>query len=72
MKFIVDLNTCENHGQCTYLAGDVFALDANGDLNLRALTTSDEYVSEELAADVIEDIQEAADMCPVQAIRLEA
>ena len=27
MKFIVDVDRCENHGQCTYLAGSVFMLE---------------------------------------------
>ena len=72
MKFIVDLDTCENHGQCTYLATGVFALDADGKLNVRAEASGSEYVSPDLLDAQIEDVQEAADMCPVQAIRLES
>ncbi len=71
MKFIVDLGTCENHGQCTYLAPDLFVLDDAGKLTYRA-EADGEYVSPALDDDAIEDVQEAADMCPVQAIRVQA
>ncbi|MGW4339822.1 ferredoxin [Rhodococcus koreensis] len=71
MKFIVDLDKCENHGQCTYLAPKVFHLDDNGELDLRE-GAGDEYVSGAIGEDLAEDVQEAADMCPVQAIRVES
>lgn len=71
MKFIVDLDTCENHGQCTYMAPGVFTLDDSGALALRADATGAEYISDELLEEQLEDVQEAADMCPVQAIRME-
>jgi ferredoxin len=72
MKFTVDLDTCENHGQCTYLASKVFSLDEHGQLSVRKVASGSEYVSSELDDDLVEDVQEAADMCPVQAIRLGA
>ncbi|MGH3492641.1 MAG: ferredoxin [Sciscionella sp.] len=68
MKIAVDLTTCQNHGQCTYSAPRVFSLDDDGQLAFRAEAT-DEYVSGELDDSVAEDVEEAIDMCPVQAIR---
>lgn len=68
MKIAVDLNRCQNHGQCTYSAPDIFALDDDGQLSFRAVAT-DEYVSDEIDESVKEDVEEAVDMCPVQAIR---
>jgi ferredoxin len=68
MKIAVDLTTCENHGQCTYVAPSVFSLDDAGHLAFRALAT-EEYVSGDLADGMREEIEEAIGMCPVQAIR---
>lgn len=68
MKIAVDLVRCENHGQCAYSAPEVFALDDNGELTLRADAT-DEYRSGELDEALREALDEAVDMCPVQAIR---
>jgi ferredoxin len=68
MKIAVDLTKCQNHGQCTYSAPQVFSLDDQGELAFRASAT-DQYVSGELVEDWREDIEEAIDMCPVQAIR---
>ncbi len=68
MKIAVDLTKCQNHGQCTYSAPQVFSLDDEGELAFRA-EAKDEYVSGELNEEWREDIEEAIDMCPVQAIR---
>ncbi|TNC29229.1 ferredoxin [Amycolatopsis alkalitolerans] len=68
MKIAVDLTKCQNHGQCTYSASEVFSLDDNGELSFRAVA-KDEYVSGELPGSVAEDVEEAIDVCPVQAIR---
>jgi ferredoxin len=68
MKIAVDLKTCENHGQCTYVAPSVFSLDDEGQLSLRSLAT-EEYVSADLDEGMREEIEEAIGMCPVQAIR---
>lgn len=70
MKFKVDLERCQNHGQCTYSASAVFALDADGELAFRKQATGSVYVSDEVDPSVAEDVEEAADMCPVQAISL--
>lgn len=69
MKFAVDLNACENHGQCVYVAPDLFALDDGGELTYRVEAES-EYVSAELDAPAAGKAREAADLCPVQAIRM--
>lgn len=68
MRIAVDLRQCENHGQCTFLAPDVFSLDEDGRLSFRA-EADEEYVSGDLDQGLAEDIEEAIDMCPVQAIR---
>jgi ferredoxin len=68
MRIAVDLNRCENHGQCAYSAPEVFALDDNGELTLRA-EAQDEYSSGEFGDALREELEEAIDMCPVQAIR---
>jgi ferredoxin len=70
VKVVVDLTKCQNHGQCTYSAPAVFSLDDEGELAFRHEAT-DTYVSGEIDSAVEEDVEEAADMCPVQAISLE-
>ena len=70
MKFIVDMNLCDDHAQCTYLVPKVFELDADGVLTLRALAVGSEYESPDLDEDLIDGVKDAADMCPVHAIRL--
>ena len=69
MKFTVDLNQCENHGQCTFSAPSQFALADNGMLSFRAAADS-EYVSPDLTPDQEVEAGQAADMCPMQAISL--
>lgn len=58
MHVYVDRAKCDNHGQCTFSAPTVFRLDEKGILQY------EENVDESLRADV----EEAADVCPVQAI----
>ncbi|HEX3930498.1 MAG TPA: ferredoxin [Nocardioides sp.] len=58
MRVTVDRATCEQHGQCTLSAPDVFHFDDHGDL---------EYDGEP-ADDQVDVVEEAADVCPVQAI----
>lgn len=66
MRVSVDLNKCQDHGQCVYAAPDLFALDENGRLALRSQAT-DEYEAEVDEASA-EELREAADVCPLQAI----
>ncbi|MDX3801423.1 ferredoxin [Streptomyces sp. AK04-3B] len=61
MKVVVDMNKCQDHGQCVFAAPDVFSLDDDGRLA---------YVAD--ADDALRDeVEEAADVCPLQAIRIE-
>ncbi|GAA1365008.1 ferredoxin [Brevibacterium luteolum] len=62
MKVNVDRTLCENHGQCTIAAPDVFRLDDDGVLQY----------TEEFSEDQLDEVEEAIDVCPVQAIFLES
>ena len=70
MRIIVDLNKCQNHGQCVFSAPGVFALDEQGKLSFRAVA-ADTYTSAELDEAARDDVEEAADACPLQAILVE-
>ncbi|TGB09803.1 ferredoxin [Streptomyces sp. MZ04] len=61
MKITVDLNICQDHGQCVFAAPEVFTLDEDGHLAYV------EAPDESLRADA----EDAADVCPLQAIRVE-
>jgi len=58
MKVTVDTNLCSDHGQCVYSAPEVFAFDEAGSL----VWTPEPDPSLRAA------VEEAADVCPVQAI----
>ncbi|MDH6513925.1 ferredoxin [Streptomyces sp. SAI-208] len=66
MKVEVDLNKCQDHGQCVYAAPDMFALDDEGRLSLRSRTT-DVYEAE-VDEGSAGELYEAAEVCPLQAI----
>ncbi|MDG5808902.1 ferredoxin [Streptomyces ossamyceticus] len=66
MKVEVDLNKCQDHGQCVYAAPDLFALDDEGRLSLRSQAT-DVYVAD-VDEGSAEELYEAAEVCPLQAI----
>ena len=57
----VDMNLCQSHGECVYVAPDVFELGDDDVLRWREVVTPEER----------ELVQEAADACPMLAIRLE-
>jgi ferredoxin len=58
MKVRVDRNLCQDHGQCAIAAPDVFQMDDDGKL-----------VYDPEPEDALRDeVEEAADVCPVQAI----
>jgi ferredoxin len=67
MRVTVDLRKCQDHGQCAFSAPEVFAIDDNGKLGFRAGAT-DVYTSGELDGSLRDDVDEAADVCPLQAI----
>ncbi|MGP4025875.1 ferredoxin [Actinomadura sp. 3N407] len=61
MKVIVDMDKCQDHGQCVFAAPEVFRLNEAGKL---------EY--ESAPDDALRDaVEEAADVCPLQAITVE-
>lgn len=62
MKVAVDRNVCQNHGQCAIAAPEVFQMDDNNELVYDAAPDDSQ----------LEYVEEAADVCPVQAILLGA
>jgi len=58
MRVEVDSEICERHGQCRIAAPAVFDFDAAGNLQYQAGP----------AEDLRPDVEDAVDMCPVQAI----
>lgn len=61
MKVKVDYSLCQDHGQCAIAAPEVFQLNDEGKL---------EYIPE--PDDSLRfEVEEAADVCPVQAILVE-
>lgn len=61
MKVIVDMDKCQDHGQCVFSAPEVFQLTEAGRL-----------VYESAPDDALRDeVEEAADVCPLQAITVE-
>ncbi|MCC5574904.1 ferredoxin [Microtetraspora sp. AC03309] len=61
MRIIVDLATCQDHGQCAIAAPAVFQMDDEG----RLVYEGDPDESYRF------EVEEAADVCPVQAILIE-
>lgn len=61
MRVTVDLNLCQDHGQCAIAAPKVFRMNDDGKL---------EYVSD-VDDSYRDEVEEAADVCPVQAIEIE-
>lgn len=60
MKVWVDRTLCENHGQCAIAAPDTFQMDEEGVLQYH----------EDFPEGDLEYIEDAMDVCPVQAIFL--
>lgn len=58
MKLTVDMNLCQQHGQCTIAAPAVFHMDENSKLVYEG----------EFDDALLAQVEEAADVCPVQAI----
>ncbi|NGO68162.1 ferredoxin [Streptomyces boncukensis] len=61
MKVVVDMTKCQDHGQCVFAAPDVFRMDDGG--HLAHISDPDDALRDE--------VEEAADVCPLQAIRIE-
>jgi ferredoxin len=62
MKVVVDLAVCQDHGQCCFAAPEVFELDASGKLVV-LVDQPDESLRDK--------VEEAADVCPLQAITVQ-
>jgi ferredoxin len=67
VRVAVDLSKCADHGQCVFSAPSVFSLDDDGRLAFRHRATND-YLSEDLDESLRDEVEEAADVCPMQAI----
>ncbi len=61
MKVIVDTALCQDHGQCAIAAPEVFRINDDGRLEYDG--TPDDSM--------LEFVEEAADVCPMQAILIE-
>jgi ferredoxin len=61
VKVVVDTTKCKDHGQCVFAAPDVFQLGDDGHLVFDA--EPDDALRD--------DVEEAADVCPLQAISVE-
>lgn len=62
MKVVVDMDKCQDHGQCAFSAPEVFEINADG-----KLVVLNDSPDESLR----DSVEEAADVCPVQAITIE-
>ncbi len=62
MKVVVDMAVCQDHGQCCFAAPEVFQLDDAGKLVV-LIESPDESLRDK--------VEEAADVCPLQAITIE-
>lgn len=62
MRVVVDMDKCQDHGQCAFAAPEVFQIDAAGKLVV---------LQEEPDESLRDNVEEAADVCPVQAITIE-
>jgi len=62
MKVVVDRGLCADHGQCVFSAPEVFQLDDAGKLV---------YEAGELDEALRDRVEDAADVCPMQAISIE-
>lgn len=60
LRVVVDAERCEGHGQCVLAAPTVFDLDDELNLTYEA----------QVPAELIADVRRAAQLCPMQAIRL--
>ena len=61
-KVVVDMDLCQDHGQCVFAAPEVFQLDAGGRLEVLVAEPDEGQRTA---------VEDAADVCPVQAITIE-
>lgn len=54
----IDMDKCQHYGQCVFEAEDIFQLDDDGKITY----------TKEVPDDRKEDVENAVDVCPMQAI----
>ena len=54
----VDMDKCQHYGQCVFEAEDIFQLDDDGKI----------HYTKEVPNDRQDDVENAVDVCPMQAI----
>jgi ferredoxin len=54
----IDMDSCQNYGQCVFEAEDIFQLDEDGNIQY----------TKEVPDDRQGDVENAVDVCPMQAI----
>jgi len=60
VKITVDMDKCQHYGQCTFEAPTVFALNDDGKLEYQG----------EVDDSFADQVEAAADVCPMQAIEI--
>jgi len=56
----IDMDKCQNYGQCVFEAEDIFQLDDDGEIQF----------TKEVPNDRLDDVGNAVDVCPMQAISI--
>jgi ferredoxin len=56
----IDMDKCQNYGQCVFEAEDIFQLDDDGEIQF----------TKEVPNDRLDDVENAVDVCPMQAISI--
>jgi ferredoxin len=54
----IDMDKCQNYGQCVFEAEDIFQLDGEGNIQY----------TKDVPDDRQDDVDNAVDVCPMQAI----
>jgi ferredoxin len=70
LRIEVNLDICQDHGQCVFAAPSVFDLNQDGKLAFRDELGTGLYRSPALDETLRDALEEAADICPTQAIAL--
>jgi ferredoxin len=70
LRIEVNLDICQDHGQCVFTVPSVFDLNQDGKLAFRDEIGTGLYQSAALDDTLRDALEEAADICPTQAIAL--
>ncbi len=60
IKIDIDMDKCQHYGQCVFEAEDIFQLDDDGNIQY----------TKEVPNDRQDDVENAVDVCPMQAISI--